>query len=60
MLDIPRRAVVLLLGVDSVRRRLRIYGECKESDLDQVHHQTDDRVKDVDEYHAGFAEEEEH
>ncbi len=60
MLDIPRRAVVLVLGVDGVRRRLRIYGECKESDLDEVQDQADDRVKDMNEYHAGFAEEEEH
>jgi hypothetical protein len=39
---------------------LRIDGECKESKLDQVHHQRDDWVKDVDEYEAGFAEEEKH
>lgn len=49
-----------MLWVDGVWRRLRIYGECKESDLEQVYHESDDWVKDVNKYHAGFAEEDEH
>jgi hypothetical protein len=46
-----------MVGINSVWRSLRIYGECKQSDLQQVHHESDDGEKDVDEYNAGFAEE---